>query len=144
MSKKMKVVRNYGEKRERPKWLFPIILAILAVVTVLGIIIGIHLYDEYYTYQSSEARNYETVEAEQGKYVLLTERKELLGKVYAGFSIKEEESGEIIYECPDLYPVKELLSIEWKDGADSVLVTEKDGKVTEYIHDKEVWKKSED
>ncbi len=144
MSKKMKVVRNYGEKREKPKWLLPVILAILAVVTFFGIIIGINLYDEFHTYQSEEARNYETVQAEQGEYVLLTERKELLGKVYAGFTIKAEESGEIIYECPDLYPVKELLSIEWKEGTDSVLVTEKNGKVTEYVRDKEVWNKIED
>lgn len=139
MNRKIKVVKNYEDGRIKRRLLYG--AAILAVVTVLAVIVGINIYDEYHTYKSGEATIYETVESEQGAYVLATDKKELLGKMYAGFSVKAKESGEIIYQCPDLYLVKELFEIKWGEEADSIVVVEKAGGENVYRRVGDTWVK---
>lgn len=138
-NKGMKVVKNYGGSRLKKR--LPVIIAVLAAVAVFGILIGMNLYDEYHTYHSRAATEFETVAAGKDGYVLATETKELLGKVYAGFSIRDEESGETVYQCPDLYLVKDLQSITWGTVKNSILILQKDGSVITYDREGEKWEK---
>lgn len=137
--KRIKVVKNYADGRLKRRLLYS--AAALAVIAVLAVIVGINIYDEFHTFKSGEATMYETVEAEQGAYILATEKKELLGKTYAGFSVKAKESGEVIYQCPDLYLVKELSEIKWGEAADSIVVIEKNGGETVYLREGDIWVK---
>lgn len=138
MKRKPKIVKTYGARRRTR---LPIILAVLAAVMVFGVIIAMNIYDEYHTYRSSDATVFETVSEAKDGFLLTTETKTLLGKVYAGFAIRDEKSSEILYQCPDLYLVKDLESIGWAAGSDSVLVTEKDGSVTTYERNGKRWEK---
>ena len=120
MNKKSKIVKTYGAVHKRR---LPVILAVMAVLAVAGVIIGMNIYDEYHTYRSSET-------------------KTLLGKVYAGFTIRDAENGGTIYQCPDLYLVKDLASISWGPETDSVLLTQKDGSSVTYVRTGDRWEKA--
>ena len=56
MNKKSKVVKTYGAVHKRR---LPVILAVAAILVAAGIIIGMNIYDEYHTYRSSEATEFE-------------------------------------------------------------------------------------
>lgn len=139
MNRKIKVVKNYSEGRLKRRLAAGAV--ILAVAALLAVIVGINIYDEYHTFKSGEATVYETIEAEHGPYILTTEKKELLGKTYAGFSVKDRASGAVIYQCPDLYLVKELSEIRWGTEGDAIAVVEKDGEETVYLRDGNTWRK---
>lgn len=139
MKRNAKVVRM-SRYRKRKNW--PVIIAAMALVTGLGIILGIYIYDEYHTYGRSEVRDYETVTVEQGDYLLKTEKKELLGKVYVGFSVADRRSGEEIYRCPDLYLVTDFSSADWSGDLDEIVITLKDGNTVHYVKDGAVWENS--
>ena len=51
------------------------------------------------------------------------------------------ESGEPIYQCPDLYLVRDLASISWGTEEDSVLLTQKDGSSVTYVRTGDRWEK---
>ena len=125
MNKKSKVVKTYGAVHKRR---LPVILAVAVVLVAAGIIIGMNIYDEYHTYRSSGL-------------LLTSETKTLLGKVYAGFTVRDAESGEPIYQCPDLYLVRDLASISWGTEEDSVLLTQKDGSSVTYVRTGDRWEK---
>lgn len=138
MNKKSKVVKTYGAVHKKR---LPVILAVAAVLTVAGVIIGMNVYDEYHTYRSSEATEFETTAEEKNGLLLTSETKTLLGKVYAGFTIKDAESGGAIYQCPDLYLVRDLASISWGTEDTSVLLTQKDGSSVIYVRAGNRWEK---
>ena len=106
-----------------------------------GIIIGMNIYDEYHTYRSSEATEFETTAEEKNGFLLTSETKTLLGKVYAGFTVRDAKSGETIYQCPDLYLVRDLASIGWGAEEESVLLTQKDGSSVIYVRAGDRWEK---
>ena len=138
MNKKSKVVKPYGAVHKRR---LPVILAVAVVLVAAGIIIGMNIYDEYHTYRSSEATEFETTAEEKNGLLLTSETKTLLGKVYAGFTVRDAESGEPIYQCPDLYLVRDLASISWGTEEDSVLLTQKDGSSVTYVRTGDRWEK---
>lgn len=138
MNKKSKVVKTYGAVHKRR---LPVILAAAVILVLAGVIIGMNIYDEYYTYRSSEATEFEATSEEKNGLLLTTETKTLLGKVYAGFTIRDSESGGIIYQCPDLYLVRDLAAISWGTGTDTVLLTQKDGSIVTYVRTGERWEK---
>ena len=139
MNKKSKIVKTYGAVHKRR---LPVILAVMAVLAVAGVIIGMNIYDEYHTYRSSEATEFETTAEEQNGLLLTSETKTLLGKGYAGFTIRDAENGGTIYQCPDLYLVKDLASISWGPETDSVLLTQKDGSSVTYVRTGDRWEKA--
>lgn len=138
MNKKSKVVKTYGAVHKRR---LPVILAVAVILVAAGIIIGMNIYDEYHTYRSSEATEFETTAEEKNGLLLTSETKTLLGKVYAGFTVRDAESGEPIYQCPDLYLVRDLASISWGTEEDSVLLTQKDGSSVTYVRTGDRWEK---
>ena len=73
--------------------------------------------------------------------MLTSETKTLLGKVYAGFTVRDAKSGETIYQCPDLYLVRDLASIGWGAEEESVLLTQKDGSSVIYVRTGDRWEK---
>ena len=134
MNKKSKVVKTYGAVHKRR---LPVILAVAVVLVAAGIIIGMNIYDEYHTYRSSEATEFETTAEEKNGLLLTSETKTLLGKVYAGFTVRDAESGEPIYQ----YLVRDLASISWGTEEDSVLLTQKDGSSVTYVRTGDRWEK---
>lgn len=140
MRRKTKVVRTYGASHRKR---YAVIAVILVIAAVFGFLIAVNVFDEYHTYRSSEATAFENVEEERDGFLLTTETKTLLGKVYAGFSVADAESSKVVYQCPDLYLVKDLKSIGWGTEQDSIAVVQKDGAVITYIRDGERWKKQE-
>lgn len=114
------------------------ILAVLAAVVILG---GRYISNEYHTYYSDKVREYETISSEYGTWVLNSERKELLGRVYAAFTVSDKESGDLIYRCPDLYPVSDLISISWEETTGDILVETSDRGVIRYLSRGREWKK---
>lgn len=128
-----------SEIRRRRK--LPFILAAILLVIVLGGLVGYNLYDEYHTYKSGAVTEYETVEEVLGEYVLVTEKKELLGKTYAGFAVKDKITADVIYKCPDLYLVGELVSIGWKGEDGTIAVLLEDGSEVVYVLEKGDWEK---
>lgn len=138
--KKRKIVKI---SKYRRKHYLPVILVILAVLAAAGGIVGYHLYDEYHTYKSSEVREFKTGSVEQDGFVLVTEKKEILGRMYVGFVILDASDHTELYRCPTQYPVGELSSIAWEEGTDSVVVVEKDDSSTVYVREGKQWKASD-
>lgn len=120
------------------------LLVILLFFLVLAIILGgRYISNEYQTYHSDSVRQYETAVEEHGAWVLTTERKELLGKVYATFTISIKDSGDLVYRCPDLYLVSDLVSIRWEENSDDVLVESSHQGLVRYRQIKKGWEKAE-
>lgn len=119
----------------------PLLIAILAVLAVFGVLIAINISDEYHTYHSSQATEFETACVEQNGLFLKTSVKKLLGKTYAGFSVSDAATEKLVYQCPDLYPVIDLKSIEWGTKPYTVLVTQRDGSIVTYTWDGTEWQK---
>lgn len=134
--------RGFSRKIKRILKRRLLLLVILLLVLTAAGIIAVNIQDEYQTYLSSEAREYEPVSILQGSYLLVTEKKEFLGSIYAGFSIYDAGGNEAIYRCPDLYRVKDIKAIAWEEGSDSVLV-EYDGEEgnVRYVRDGNEWEK---
>lgn len=117
-----------------------IIAAVIGIAAVLSVIGGRYVYNEYHTYYSPQAREYEAVAEENGIFILLTQKKELLGNTYAAFSVKEKESGQVIYQCPDLFLVKDLESIGWAGtGFDIEVAVRGKSPVTYYYREDNSW-----
>lgn len=114
--------------------------AIIGGIAILAVVGGRYIYSEYHTYYSPLASEYETVAAEKGLYVLETQKKELLGSTYAAFIIKNRETGEIVYQCPDLFLVKELEQISWLDeGYDIEITVKEKGPVIYQYGGNDIW-----
>jgi len=119
----------------------PVIVAILILLAVAAILGGRYISNEYHTYYSDKVTEYETISSEYGSWVLNTERKELLGKVYAAFTVSDKDSGELIFRCPDLYPVSDLVSIRWDEATGDILVETSDEGTVRYLPGNRVWEK---
>lgn len=113
----------------------------LGILSVIGVVGGRYVYNEYHTYYSPLAREFQAETVNKQPYVLETVKKELLGSTYASFVVKDEDTGEIIYQCPDLFRIKDLASIQWDENSYHIHVLMRDNKETEYIFDKNTWRK---
>lgn len=138
MNRGNKIVKIHNSRwRKR----LPVILVILAVLAVFGVLIAVNIWDEYHTYHSRGATEFDTSSVERDGLLLSTSVKKLLGKTYAGFTVSDAANGEIIYQCPDLYLVKDLNSIQWGTDAYSIRVTPKAGTPITYSWAGTEWKK---
>lgn len=138
MKRGIKVVKIHdGRWRKR----LLLMLVILAVLAVFAYLIAVNVLDEYHTYHSSQATEFQTSKMEKDGLLLSTSVKKLLGKTYAGFAVSDPKTGEAVYQCPDLYLVKDLESIGWGPAAYTVLVTPKAGSVVAYSWDGTKWEK---
>lgn len=126
---------------QRIRHRLPAAAAILLLLIAAAVLGGRYISNEYHTYYRDSVREYETSSYEHGSLVLRTERRELLSKVYAAFTVSDKDSGELIYRCPDLYPVGDLISIHWEDSTGDILVETTDQGTVRYQAQAQRWEK---
>lgn len=128
---------------EKFKKRLPVLTVLLILLVLAGVLGGRYLSNEYHTYHSKSVREYEPISEDHGSWRLTTERKELLGKVYAAFTVWDLESGKALYRCPDLYPVSELISIHWDSSGDDIIVESSYEGMVRYQKKQNIWEKME-
>lgn len=118
-----------------------LLIIVLAAFIVSGGLAGYHIYDEYHTYHSRKATEYQPTRIVNGPYVLTTEIKELLGISYVSIQINDLE-GNVLSRFPELYRVSGLRTIAWEEGTDQIIVESEEYGTVTYFKNDHGWVKS--